>query len=158
QRGQSIVRSGIRCVNCEHLRSHFRSASVIHGMISNDALALFRPPFRRPRQGSGGPALYCGRGIPPINKGESPNEIQMGSCQLTGYWRGPEEREIMEPTSTQGDGFAELLRAEWAKFRAVPGRVIGIVVAALVVTLLGLLAASGIHCDGPNGNAPLSVP
>src|SRR5262249_39835568 len=38
------------------------------------------------------------------------------------------------------------------------GRVIGIVIAALVVTLLGLLAASGIHCESPNGNAPPSVP
>jgi len=64
----------------------------------------------------------------------------------------------MEPTTAQGDGFAQLLRAEWTKFRAVPGRVIGIVVAALVVTLLGLLAASGIHCESPNGNAPPSVP
>src|SRR5262245_52371515 len=65
---------------------------------------------------------------------------------------------IMEPTITQGNGFAQLLRAEWTKFRAVPGRVIGIVVAALVVTLLGLLAASGIHFGGPNGNAPPSIP
>ena len=60
----------------------------------------------------------------------------------------------MEPTTSQGDGFAQLLRAEWTTFQAARGRVIGIVVAALVVTLLGLLAASGIHCESPNGNAP----
>jgi hypothetical protein len=63
----------------------------------------------------------------------------------------------MESTTTQDDVFAHLLRAEWTKFLAVPGRMIGIVVAALVVTLLGLLAASGIHFESPNGEAP-SVP
>jgi ABC-2 family transporter protein len=64
----------------------------------------------------------------------------------------------MEPTTTRGDGFAHLLRAEWTRFRAVPGRVIGILVAALVVTLLGLRGASGIHFENPNGDPPPSVP
>jgi hypothetical protein len=58
------------------------------------------------------------------------------------------------------DGFAQLLRAEWTKFRTVRGWVIGMVVAALVTVLVGLLSASGSHrsCSGPNGNVCPSVP
>jgi ABC-type transport system involved in multi-copper enzyme maturation permease subunit len=41
------------------------------------------------------------------------------------------------------DGFAQLLRAEWTKFRTVRGWVIGMIVAALVTVLLGLLIAAG---------------
>jgi ABC-type transport system involved in multi-copper enzyme maturation permease subunit len=41
------------------------------------------------------------------------------------------------------DGFAQLLRAEWTKFRTVRGWVIGVVVAALVTVVLGLLIAGG---------------
>ena len=48
------------------------------------------------------------------------------------------------------DGFAQLLRAEWTKFRTVRGWVIGMVVAALVTVLVGLLGAAGSHsvCNG----------
>ena len=46
------------------------------------------------------------------------------------------------------DGFAQLLRAEWTKFRTVRGWVIGMVVAALVTVVLGLLIAGG-------GSAPV---
>ena len=50
------------------------------------------------------------------------------------------------------DGFAQLLRAEWTKFRTVRGWVIGMTVAALLVVLMGLLAASGTHSScGSNG-------
>ncbi len=41
------------------------------------------------------------------------------------------------------DGFAQLLRAEWTKFRTVRGWVIGTVVAVLVMAGLGLFAAAG---------------
>jgi len=41
------------------------------------------------------------------------------------------------------DGFTQLLRAEWTKFRTVRGWVIGVVVAALVTVVLGLLIAGG---------------
>jgi hypothetical protein len=41
------------------------------------------------------------------------------------------------------DGFPQLLRAEWTKFRTVRGWVIGMVVAALVTVVLGLLIAAG---------------
>ena len=41
------------------------------------------------------------------------------------------------------DGFAQLLRAEWTKFRTVRGWVIGMTVAALVTLGLGLFAAGG---------------
>jgi len=41
------------------------------------------------------------------------------------------------------DGFAQLLRAEWTKFRTVRGWVIGMVVAALVTVGLGLLISIG---------------
>jgi len=59
------------------------------------------------------------------------------------------------------DGFAQLLRAEWTKFRTVRGWVAGTWVAALVMVLLGLVAASGFHSScgdcsvpvGPDGEA-----
>ena len=48
------------------------------------------------------------------------------------------------------DGFGQLLRAEWTKFRTVRGWVIGMIAAAVVTVLLGLFAASGIgaSCNG----------
>ncbi len=51
------------------------------------------------------------------------------------------------------DSFAHVLRAEWTKFRTVRGWVIGMVVAALVTVLLGLLAAEGssFSCSTPAG-------
>jgi ABC-type transport system involved in multi-copper enzyme maturation permease subunit len=51
------------------------------------------------------------------------------------------------------DGFAQVLHAEWTKFRTVRGWVIGMVVAALVTVLVGLLAGEGgsISCGHPGG-------
>jgi ABC-type transport system involved in multi-copper enzyme maturation permease subunit len=43
------------------------------------------------------------------------------------------------------DGFFQLVRAEWTKFRTVRGWVIGTVVAALVIVVLSLLGASDSH-------------
>jgi len=50
------------------------------------------------------------------------------------------------------DGFAQLLRAEWIKFRSVRGWVIGMVVAALLMLAVGLLGVQGsITCtSGPH--------
>jgi ABC-type transport system involved in multi-copper enzyme maturation permease subunit len=58
------------------------------------------------------------------------------------------------------DSFAELLRAEWTKFRTVRGWVAGLVVAALVTVLVGLLGPAGstISCNGPTGRACLHIP
>ena len=42
-------------------------------------------------------------------------------------------------------GFARVLHAEWTKFRTVRGWMIGMIVAALVTVLLGLLAALATH-------------
>jgi ABC-type transport system involved in multi-copper enzyme maturation permease subunit len=44
---------------------------------------------------------------------------------------------------TGRDGFAQLLRAEWTKFRTIRGWVIGLVVAVLVMLGLGLFGAGG---------------
>ncbi|MGH3070526.1 MAG: ABC transporter permease subunit [Streptosporangiaceae bacterium] len=51
-------------------------------------------------------------------------------------------------------GFAPQLRAEWTKFRTVRGWVIGIVVAALVMVVFGLLVATGgsTNCDANPAN------
>ena len=47
------------------------------------------------------------------------------------------------PRPARRDGFAQLLRAEWTKFRTVRGWVIGAVVAVLLTVGLGLFAAFG---------------
>jgi ABC-type transport system involved in multi-copper enzyme maturation permease subunit len=51
------------------------------------------------------------------------------------------------------DGFAQLLHAEWTKFRTVRGWVVGMMAAALVTVLVGLLGPAGsrISCSGPGG-------
>ena len=51
------------------------------------------------------------------------------------------------------DGFGQLLRAEWTKFRTVRGWLIGMGVAAVVTVLLGLATggASNIACQAPGG-------
>jgi ABC-type transport system involved in multi-copper enzyme maturation permease subunit len=51
------------------------------------------------------------------------------------------------------DGFAQLLRAEWTKFRTVRGWVIGLVVAVLVMLGLGLFGAVGSNssCQSTSG-------
>jgi ABC-type transport system involved in multi-copper enzyme maturation permease subunit len=56
------------------------------------------------------------------------------------------------------DGFGQLLRAEWTKFRTISGWVAGLMAAALVTVLLGLVAAAGSHatCNGQACN--LTVP
>jgi ABC-type transport system involved in multi-copper enzyme maturation permease subunit len=55
------------------------------------------------------------------------------------------------PSRPGRDGFAQLLHAEWTKFRTVRGWVIGMIVAALASMLLGLLAAGSAHigCGRP---------
>jgi hypothetical protein len=51
------------------------------------------------------------------------------------------------------DGFAQLLRAEWTKFRTVRGWVIGTLVAVLVTAGLGLFAAGATSssCQSTSG-------
>jgi ABC-type transport system involved in multi-copper enzyme maturation permease subunit len=53
------------------------------------------------------------------------------------------------------DGFAQLLRAEWTKFRTVRGWVIGMVVAVVVAAGIGLLAAGGTQssCQQVSGSS-----
>ncbi len=58
-------------------------------------------------------------------------------------------------------GFAHVLRAEWTKFRTVRGWVIGMIVAALVTVLFGLLSALATHssgCIGPGGRGCAAIP
>jgi ABC-type transport system involved in multi-copper enzyme maturation permease subunit len=57
------------------------------------------------------------------------------------------------------DGFAQLLHAEWTKFRTVGGWVIGLLAAALVTVLLGLVATAGNHatCNGQACNLAIPV-
>lgn len=60
-----------------------------------------------------------------------------------------------QPEVKGRNGFPQLLRAEWTKFRTVRGWVIGMVAAVLVTVLVGLLGPAGsrIECHGPNGQA-----
>ena len=53
------------------------------------------------------------------------------------------------------DGFAQLLRAEWTKFRTVRGWVIGMIAALLVIVGIGALTGANSECGIQNGpNAP----
>jgi ABC-type transport system involved in multi-copper enzyme maturation permease subunit len=55
---------------------------------------------------------------------------------------------------TGRDGFAQLLRAEWTKFRTVRGWVIGMIAAPLVIVGLGALTGANSECgiqNSPNG-------
>jgi hypothetical protein len=49
------------------------------------------------------------------------------------------------------DSFAQLLRAEWTKFRTVRGWVIGMILAMLLIVLFELIGHD--TCTGPNGSA-----
>ena len=49
------------------------------------------------------------------------------------------------------DGFAQLLRAEWTKFRTVRGWVIGMLVAALLIVGLGALTGANSECGIQSG-------
>jgi ABC-type transport system involved in multi-copper enzyme maturation permease subunit len=57
------------------------------------------------------------------------------------------------------DGFAQLLHAEWTKFRTVRGWLIGFTVAALLIVALGVLTAAGTHSsvchNAPGQSAPV---
>ena len=59
------------------------------------------------------------------------------------------------------DGFTQLLRAEWTKFRTVRGWVIAVTLAAVVVVLFAYLTANGQHsgvcAPGPAGPAGRST-
>ena len=47
------------------------------------------------------------------------------------------------PVQPGGDGFGQLLHAEWTKFRTVRGWVIGALIGVLAMAGLGLLASAG---------------
>ncbi|GAA0405158.1 hypothetical protein Acor_23190 [Acrocarpospora corrugata] len=53
-----------------------------------------------------------------------------------------------------------LLRAEWTKFRTVRGWVLGMVLAALIIVLLGVFTAANNYssCEGPDGDDCPAVP
>ncbi len=56
---------------------------------------------------------------------------------------------------TGHDGFAQLLRAEWTKFRTVRGWVIGTLVGALLIVGLGVLTGANSICSSqPDPNGP----
>jgi ABC-type transport system involved in multi-copper enzyme maturation permease subunit len=53
------------------------------------------------------------------------------------------------------DGFSQLLRAEWTKFRTVRGWIIGMLVAALLIIGLGVLTGANSECSMQAPNAPV---
>lgn len=52
------------------------------------------------------------------------------------------------------DGFAQLLRSEWTKFRSVRAWVIGLAASALVIVGLAFLSSSGSHSGFCTGSSP----
>jgi hypothetical protein len=71
-----------------------------------------------------------------------------------------DSEQIVPADKAENEGFAQLLRVEWTKFRTSRGWVIGVVIAALVIVSLGLLfaAACQTSIEGPNGRIHPSVP
>jgi len=70
---------------------------------------------------------------------------------------------LERPAAATGgqDGFGRLLHAEWTKFRTVRGWVIGMVLAALVMVLLGVLlgaASRSSYSDGPGAEEIIGHP
>ena len=57
----------------------------------------------------------------------------------------------MQVNKAESDRFMSLLREEWARFRKARGWVIGMLIAALLTLLPGLLIAAGSICQGPDG-------
>lgn len=55
------------------------------------------------------------------------------------------------------DGFAQLVRAEWTKFRTVRAWVITLAAAGLIIVLLAFLSASGSHSGTCIGNTPATA-
>ena len=55
------------------------------------------------------------------------------------------------------DGFAQVLRAEWTKLRTVRGWLIGLVVAAVLGTLLSIVSANGSHSGTCTGSNPAQI-
>ena len=47
-----------------------------------------------------------------------------------------------------------MLRAEWTKFRTLPGSLIALLVAVALTVALGVLTASGTHSSCPGGPCP----
>jgi ABC-type transport system involved in multi-copper enzyme maturation permease subunit len=63
------------------------------------------------------------------------------------------------PQNAGRGGFAQVLRAEWTKFRTVRGWVIGVIVAPLVTVGLGYLVSSGTTCSmAPTPSDPAGRP
>jgi len=62
------------------------------------------------------------------------------------------------PQQAGRDGFAQLLRAEWTKFRTLRGWVIAIVIAAAAIAVVGVLLPAGgqNHCGSQSGAACLA--
>jgi hypothetical protein len=56
------------------------------------------------------------------------------------------------------DSFGQLLHAEWTRFRAARGAVLGMTAAALVIGLLGVLVAVGYHSSCSKGNVEVACP
>ena len=61
------------------------------------------------------------------------------------------------PQQAGRDGFAQLLHAEWTKFRTLRGWVIAIVIAAVLIDVVGVLVPRGdTQCGSGSGAACLA--
>src|SRR5512143_2352199 len=76
----------------------------------------------------------------------TPQTMKAVECQ-------EDKEKIMESNGTGRDGVMQLLRTEWTKFRTVRDYVVGMVIAALVTVLPGLLIAAGSICQRMDGSA-----
>src|SRR5262249_38834454 len=74
-----------------------------------------------------------------------------GSSPRVGTANGGREMSVITPYRSEvragRDGFAQILRAEWTKFRTVRGWVVGTVIGALLIVGLGALTGANSHCS-----------
>jgi ABC-type transport system involved in multi-copper enzyme maturation permease subunit len=64
-------------------------------------------------------------------------------------------RPAARPQADERGGFAQVLHAEWTKFRTVRGWVIGMLVAAVIMDLLGLFLAGQGNIECGSGHGPV---
>ena len=128
---------------------------TVSGLAAEQIVSLLGAQRRAVLRGVGAPR-HAGGGLPGTHPrpGRIPGPGGRGGDPMSA---GVMTRSAAGPAPAARAGFGSVLRAEWTKFRTVRGWVIGMIVAAVLIDLIGLLAVrAGIGCgNGRTGAACL---